>query len=102
MSAAYPDAGTAAAHPELLTREGLAPHDVDDIWVMSPNDRAEHYVDITDTFERKLAALAAHTSQTAHVAGLPERMREWAQDQGRAAGFGEGRLAEGFLVLSRP
>jgi LmbE family N-acetylglucosaminyl deacetylase len=101
MSAAYPDAGTAAAHPELLTQEGLAPHDVAEIWVMSPNDRAEHYVDITDTFDRKLAALAAHTSQTAHVAGLPERMREWAQDQGRAAGLPEGRLAEGFLVLAR-
>jgi LmbE family N-acetylglucosaminyl deacetylase len=102
LSAAYPDAGTPQAHPELLFEEGLATHDVDEVWVMSPNDRAEHYVDITDTIDRKLAALAAHASQTAHVAGLPERIREWATAQGAAAGFGPGRLAEGFLIMARP
>jgi LmbE family N-acetylglucosaminyl deacetylase len=102
LSAVYPDAGTAAAHPELLFQEALATHDVEEVWVMSPNDRAEHYVDITDTIDRKLAALAAHASQTAHVDGLPERIREWATAQGAAAGFDPGRMAEGFLIMARP
>lgn len=44
---------------------------------MSPDDQADHYVDITDTFDRKIAALRAHTSQTAHMTTLEERMRAW-------------------------
>ena len=65
----------------------------------SPNDRAYHYVDITDTFDRKIAALRAHTSQTAHMTGLEERMRGWSTMQAQAAGLAQGRLAEGYLVL---
>jgi LmbE family N-acetylglucosaminyl deacetylase len=100
LSAAYPDAGNPQAHPELLTEEGLEPHDVSEVWLMLPTEAAEHFVDITDTFDRKVAALAAHVSQTAHRDGLAERIRAWGVAQGSRAGFAEGRLAEGFLVLS--
>jgi LmbE family N-acetylglucosaminyl deacetylase len=63
------------------------------------NARADHYVDITDTVDRKIAALRAHTSQTAHMADLEELIRGWGARQAQAAGFPEGRLAEGYLVL---
>lgn len=99
MCAVFPDARNPFAHPELLRDEGLQPHEVAQTWVMSSNDRADHYVDITEHFERKLAALAAHASQTAHLTGLEDRMREWGSFQARAAGLPDGRLAEGFLVL---
>lgn len=99
MCAVYPDARNPFAHPELLEEEGLEPHTVPEVWVSSSNDRADLYVDITDHFDRKLAALAAHASQTAHLTGLEDRLREWAAVQARAAGFAEGRLAEGYLVL---
>jgi LmbE family N-acetylglucosaminyl deacetylase len=99
LCAIYPDARNPFAHPELLTEEGLDAHAVPEVWILSANDRADHYVDITDTFDRKIAALRAHTSQTAHMTTLEERMRAWGSLQAQAAGFAEGRVAEGYLVL---
>jgi LmbE family N-acetylglucosaminyl deacetylase len=99
MCAVYPDARNPFAHPELLREEGLEAHTVAQVWVMSPNDRADHYIDITDHFEQKLAALSAHTSQTGHLTDLAARMRGWGSVQARAAGLADGRLAEGYLVL---
>jgi LmbE family N-acetylglucosaminyl deacetylase len=99
MCAVYPDARNPFAHPELLADEGLEAHTVPEVWVASLNDRADHYVDITDTFDRKIAALRAHVSQTAHMTALEERMRAWGSMQAKAAGLAEGRLAEGYLVL---
>lgn len=98
LCAIYPDARNPYAHPELLA-EGLEAHTVSEVWVASFNDRADHYVDITDTFHRKIAALRAHASQTAHMTNLEERIRSWGALQAKAAGLPDGRLAEGYLVL---
>ncbi len=98
MCAVYPDARNPFAFPELLADEGLEAHTVGQVWVMSSNDRAERYVDITETFPRKIAALQEHASQTAHMA-LEERMRGWSTLQAEAAGLPAGHLAEGYLVL---
>ncbi len=99
LCAIYPDARNPYAHPELLA-EGLEAHTVPEVWVTSFNDQADHYVDITDTFHRKIAALRAHTSQTAHMTNLEERIRSWSTLQAKAAGLPDGRLAEGYLVLN--
>lgn len=99
LCAIYPDARNPFAHPELLAEEGLEAHTVPEVWITSPNERAERCVDITATFDRKIAALRAHASQTAHMSDLEERMRNWGSVQARAAGLPEGRLAEGYLVL---
>lgn len=99
LCAVYPDARNPFAHPELLAEEGLEAHTVPEVWITSPNERAERYVDITATFDRKIAALRAHVSQTAHMSDLEDRMRTWGKVQARAAGLPEGRLAEGYLVL---
>jgi LmbE family N-acetylglucosaminyl deacetylase len=99
LCAIYPDARNPFAYPELLADEGLEAHTVPEVWVMGTRDRADHYVDITDTFDRKIAALRAHTSQTAHMTALEERIRAWGSMQAQAAGLPAGRLAEGYLVL---
>ena len=62
----------------------------------SPN----HYVDITDTFERKLAAIRAHKSQTAHRDTLEQDLRERLAPNSQAAGLPAGRLAEAFQVVT--
>jgi LmbE family N-acetylglucosaminyl deacetylase len=59
MCAVYPDARNPFAHPELLRDEGLEEHTVAQTWVMSANERADHYVDITAHFDRKPAAHAS-------------------------------------------
>ncbi len=101
IQAVYPDARNPFAHPSLLDDEGLDAWSVREVWVMS-HPRLEHYVDVTDAFDRKLAALRAHESQTAHLEDLEGFVRGWATQTAARAGLGEGRLAEGFYVATMP
>ena len=56
-------------------------------------------VDITDRFDRKVAALRAHASQTAHLGdGLEQMLRGWNEGNAARAGLAPGRLAETFAV----
>jgi LmbE family N-acetylglucosaminyl deacetylase len=78
--------------------EGLAPHTVDEVWLMA-SPRAQVAVDITDTISQKLAALHCHKSQLADPARLDEMIREWGGANAKAHGLAEGRFAEGFQVV---
>ncbi|QBI55232.1 PIG-L deacetylase family protein [Streptomonospora litoralis] len=95
INAVYPDARNPHAYPELLTEEGLEPWKVPEVWLVhgpSPN----RYSDITDTFDRKLAALSCHASQIEDAAGIGEMLRPWLAENAAAGGLAEGRLAEAF------
>jgi LmbE family N-acetylglucosaminyl deacetylase len=99
LSAVFPDARNPFAHPDLLNEEGLEPWEVGEVWLIgspSPN----HYVDITDAFDRKLAALWAHKSQTAHRDRLEEEIRERLAPNSQAAGLPAERLVEAFQVVT--
>jgi LmbE family N-acetylglucosaminyl deacetylase len=76
--------------PELL-REGLEPHRVREVY-LSTTERANHWVDITDVFDRKLAALRCHASQIPDPAALERHLRE----RLRREVDGKEILAEGF------
>jgi LmbE family N-acetylglucosaminyl deacetylase len=95
LDALYPDARNPFAFPELLD-EGFEPHTVHEIWIMA-SSRSTIYVDITETVDRKLAALAAHESQLPEPEGTAALVRGWAERIGAEAGYPEGHLAEGFL-----
>lgn len=100
IAAVYPDARNPFAHPELLA-EGLEAWAVREVWLMAaPDERVNHAVDITDTLDRKLAALRAHASQTSHMAELDSRIREWSGHWARVRGLDEGRYAEVFQVVA--
>jgi LmbE family N-acetylglucosaminyl deacetylase len=64
-------------------------------------DRYEdtHYVDITASFDRKLAALRAHRSQTGDMADLETFLRERLTRAAVQGGLPEGSLAETFRVI---
>jgi LmbE family N-acetylglucosaminyl deacetylase len=98
IAAIYPDARNPFAHPELLRDEGLDAWTVSEAWLMAHAEN-DHYVDITDVFDRKLAALRAHASQTGHMEDLEERMRGWFSANALLGGLPEGRLAEAFKVI---
>jgi LmbE family N-acetylglucosaminyl deacetylase len=101
LSAVYPDARNRFAHPELLADEGLTEWAVQEVWMMAPPPSlVNHYVDVTDGFDRKLAALQAHASQTGHLADLAGRMRGWLGATAAAGGLPDGRLAEAFHVVA--
>jgi len=101
MCAVYPDARNPFAHPELLADEGLDAWTVLEVWVMGA-PQPDHYVDITDTFESKLAALQAHVTQTAHFDDLDGFLRRMSSANAVAGGLPEGRLAEVFRVVTIP
>jgi LmbE family N-acetylglucosaminyl deacetylase len=99
ISAVYPDARNPFAHLDLAA-EGLEAWTVGEVWVMTSGEGANRYVDVTDTFARKHAALLAHVSQTAHMEDLEGMLRSWLSANATAAGLHEGRLAEAFRVVS--
>ncbi|MEN9735703.1 MAG: hypothetical protein RL129_413 [Actinomycetota bacterium] len=99
IQAVYPDSRNAFAFEDLLKVEKLEPWRVREVWVMShPNP--DHFVDITKTFPRKLAALRAHHSQTAHVEELENHVTQWGQRAAKMAGFADGKLAEVFKIVA--
>jgi LmbE family N-acetylglucosaminyl deacetylase len=101
LDAVYPDARNPFAFPELLRDEGLDAWTAREVWI-SAGRPPNHHVDVTDVFDRKLAALQAHASQTAHMDGLEDMLRGWLSQGARAAGLPAGRLAEPFQVVPTP
>jgi LmbE family N-acetylglucosaminyl deacetylase len=98
LDAVYPDARNPFAFPELLADEGLKPWTVREVWLPG-GPTPGHYVDVTATFPRKVAALRAHESQTGHMENLEEFLRGWSARAAALGGLPEGRLAEAFQVL---
>jgi LmbE family N-acetylglucosaminyl deacetylase len=98
LDAVYPDARNPFAFPELLADEGLKEWTVREVWINGPG-MANHYVDVTETFPRKVAALRAHASQTGDREDLEDLLRQRLAAAGQRAGLPEGRLAEAFRVV---
>ncbi|CAB4660234.1 unannotated protein [freshwater metagenome] len=98
IQAVYPDARNPFAFPEFMA-EGLQPWRVKEVWVTAHN-QPDHFVDITDTFHLKMAALHCHVSQTAHNPELENLVRSWGERNAAIAGFAEGRIAEAFKIVN--
>jgi LmbE family N-acetylglucosaminyl deacetylase len=94
LCAVYPDARNPFAFPELAA-EGLDAHLVEEVWLMAAPD-SDTFVDVTDSFDRKVAALRRHVSQTAGMADLPGLLRDWMGATAAQGGLPPGRLAESF------
>jgi LmbE family N-acetylglucosaminyl deacetylase len=100
LTAIYPDAGNQFALPQLKEQEGLDAWTVGEVWLInSPQREVNHYVDITETFARKVAAVRAHASQIKDPDTLADRLRERIAPNTAAAGLPKGKLAEAFQVV---
>jgi LmbE family N-acetylglucosaminyl deacetylase len=96
MCAVYPDSRNPYAFPELR-EEGFEAHTVPEMWIFGGGP--VRGVDITDVFDKKVAALRAHVSQTGHMDDLEERMRSWGQANAEQVGWPTDRLAELHTVF---
>jgi LmbE family N-acetylglucosaminyl deacetylase len=98
LDAVYPDSRNMFAFPELLSEEKLEPWTVSEVWI-SGGPTPTNYVDITETFARKIAALRCHASQISNPDGLEQRLRMWLGQLASQGGLPEGSVAEAFQVL---
>jgi LmbE family N-acetylglucosaminyl deacetylase len=96
MCAMYPDARNPFAFMADLGE--LEAWTVLETWV-SGMERVNHYVDVTEVFDRKKAALLEHKSQIKSPDDLDKLLRWWLGSNAEAAGLPEGRLAEAFWVI---
>ncbi len=98
LDAVYPDARNPFAFRELLDEEKLEPWTVREVWI-SGSPSPTTYIDITETFPRKVAALRCHVSQISDPDGLERFLRDWLSRAAVQGGLAPGRLAEAFQVL---
>jgi LmbE family N-acetylglucosaminyl deacetylase len=96
--AIYPDARNPFAFPELLADEGLEPWVVREVWYQGGPD-PDLFVDITETYPQKMAALMAHITQTSQD-DFETRIHRMVEGYAAAAGLPAGRLAEAFSVFA--
>jgi len=98
LDCVYPLARDHMAFPELLA-QGLEPHKVKEVYLMWW-DTPEIVMDITETMDLKLKALACHASQFKDFAAVEKRVRERNAELGKPKGYA---YAETFdhIVLER-
>lgn len=86
VAAVYPAAQNSWDFPELLA-EGLQPSRVRELYIMGAPTQ-NHAVDVSASFEQKLAALRCHVSQLGEdQTELARRLREWAKERGEPFGM---------------
>jgi LmbE family N-acetylglucosaminyl deacetylase len=93
MDAVYPYVRDHLSYPDLLD-QGFEPHKVQEVWFWG-SKQANHRVDITGTFELKIAALRAHASQLENFeeGALEAWVRKSCEEKARGESFA---LAEAF------
>lgn len=95
VDAVYPAARNAMAFPNLALDEGLAPHDVNTLYLFF-TDKPTDWVDVSATLETKIDALRQHVSQLRKPEELEQMIRRWAGEDGGKIGSA---AAESFRIL---
>ncbi len=96
LDAVFPFARDYHAYPDLIA-EGLMPHKVRRVLLWASED-PDYYSDISQTFDKKLAALRCHESQVGghHFASVEKWLRQRAEEAAREQDF---ELAEAFHLV---
>lgn len=91
MSAVFPAARDRLTFPELL-ESGLVPHKVNELLIIGMGDKADYWVDVTETIDMAVESLCQHKSQVSPEIAR-NHMRKWRQSVGAIHGVG---YAEAF------
>ncbi|MEI9913828.1 MAG: PIG-L deacetylase family protein [Candidatus Saccharibacteria bacterium] len=94
LDAVYPLARDHLSFPEL-EKQGYKPHKTKTV-LLSNFEEHNYYSDITKTFDKKLAALQAHSSQVSDISEVENWLRSSAENIGKEAGY---ELAEAFVRI---
>ncbi len=94
MDACFPYARDRLTYPEHEAA-GLSPHHVKELWMVA-FENPNHVIDISEQFEKKWQAIAAHVSQVSDSEETKDRVRRRAEVFGKHAGC---MYAEGFTRL---
>ncbi len=95
----YPSTSSGHRFPEQLAEgdreRGLEAHQVPEVYLFGAEE-PDTWVDITESFERKMAALECHASQVDNIRDLAQEMSHCAREHGERGGA---TYAEAFKVL---
>jgi LmbE family N-acetylglucosaminyl deacetylase len=94
LDAVYPLARDHLTYPDLF-EEGLKPHKAAHVLLVN-FEKQNCFVDISDTYELKLQALAKHMSQFPDMAQIRRIVHRQAAALGKHCGY---KLAEGFVRI---
>jgi LmbE family N-acetylglucosaminyl deacetylase len=97
MDAVFPLSRDRLIFPEH-EKEGLGLHAVEELW-LTCFEEIRHTVDITETIDKKLEAIAAHKSQYDDFPSVKERMMERAKEFAKEENY---HFAENFTRLLLP
>ena len=95
LDAIFPYARDRFSYPDLM-EEGLHPHKVKEVLLWASEDM-NYRLDITDTFDLKIAALRCHKSQMAEIPFQKTEFENWLRQRHKDMAEGEDfELAEAF------
>ncbi|MFE4227675.1 PIG-L deacetylase family protein [Arthrobacter sp. NPDC056886] len=98
--AVYPALENPFAYPELA-ESGLEAYKLPWLWLFAgPEERENHFVDVTEHVDSKLAAIHIHVSQHPDVDAMERTVRGLMLGTGTRAGLPAGRSAEAFHVVT--
>ncbi len=97
MDCVYPFARNARTFPELM-EEGLEPHIVEELLILN-FQKANFFVDITQTVDKKIAAITCHQSQFENIEKFGERIKEMSKIMSQKA-KPKLKYAEGFIKIT--
>ena len=98
--AVYPALENPFAYPELA-ESGLEAYKLPWLWLFAgPEERENHFVDVTEHVDSKLAAIHIHVSQHPDVEAMERTVRGLMLGTGARAGLPAGRSAEAFHVVT--
>ncbi len=102
--AVYPFARDHLHFPEHITTDGLEPHKVRELWYWGM-DEPDVIVDVTDSIDRQIAALARHESQLSGFnvsAGetIGQRLKRHSAELADGYGFGYGAVFRRLIARS--
>jgi LmbE family N-acetylglucosaminyl deacetylase len=98
--AVYPALENPFAYPELADA-GLEAYKLPWLWLFAgPEERENHFVDVTGHLENKLAAIHIHSSQHPDAEAMERTVRGLMLAAGERGGLAPGRSAEAFHVVA--